>query len=294
MTSRIAAAAAVAVVCLAVAPARAEENWVPHLAGATEGMADGALQPDGAYFIDIFAYASERQYDNFGRKTQVSTRGWVEVPVALWVPGVTVLGARYAMAVIQPADVLQTSLNRAGPTVSRFGPYSTVLMPAELAWTLPADLFVKASATVYLPDGDFNRHVPIANSIGFWSFEPGLAVSWLHAGWAANLKASYSFNLRNPTTDYRSGDVASLDTSITRRFGAWKAGIGGYGTLQTTDDDQPGRSFIDGNRARKAAIGLIGGYNFGPASLDVFTNRPVFAENSMAGNEYWMRLTTGF
>ena len=292
--SRIAAAAALVVACLAFTPARAEENWVPHMAGATEGMAEGTLPADGTYFINIFEYASDRKYDNYGHKTQVSTRGWVEVPVALWVPGVTVLGARYGMAIAQPADVLQSSVNRSGPTVSRFGPYSTVLLPAELAWTLPDDFFVKATATVYLPDGDFNRHLAIANSIGFWSFEPGLGVSWIHAGWNASAKASYSFNLRNPTTDYRSGDVASMDYSVTRRFGAWKAGIGGYGTLQTTDDDQPGRTFLGGNRVRKAAIGLIGGYDFGPATVDVYTNRPLYARNSMAGNEFWMRLSTGF
>ncbi len=289
----VAAAMAVAA-CLAAAPAWAEENWTPHLAGVTEGMADGALPPDGVYLIDVFQYSSGRRYDNYGHKTEIGTRSWVDVPVVEWVPGVTVLGARYGMAIVEPVDVLQTALSRSGPTVSRFGRYSTVVIPAELAWTLPADVFVKASLSVYVDDGDFNPHVPIANSIGFWSFEPALGVSWLHAGWAANLKLSYAVNTKNQATNYWSGEVASADYSIIRQFGAWKAGIGGYGVVQTTDDSQPGTAFVGGDRERKAALGLIGGYDFGRFEVDAYTNRPVLVENAMGGNEFWMRLTAAF
>jgi hypothetical protein len=291
---RIVAAAGLVAAYLACAPVRAEENWAPHLSGVTEGMADGAMPPEGAYMINVFQYSSDRYFDNWGHKTQTGTVSWVDVPVALWVPGVTVLGGSYAMAIAQPVDVLQTSLSRSGPTVSRFGPYATVLIPGELAWALPADFHVKAGVSVYLPDGDFNSHVPIANSIGFWSFEPTLGVSWLHAGWAANIKASYSANLRNPATSYRSGDVLSADYSVTRRFGAWKAGIGGYGVVQTTNDSQPDTVFNAGNRERKAAVGVIGGYDFGRFSVDLYSNHPVYAANCMEGNDYWMRLTAPF
>lgn len=292
--NRIAPAAGLAAVVLWLAPALAEENWVPHLAGVTEGMADGAMPPDGTYLINAFAYSSGRRYDNYGHETEIGTRAWVDVPVALWVPGVSLLGGRYAMAIAQPADVLQTSLSRSAPTVSRFGRSATVVLPAQLAWTLPADFFVKAGVAVYLPDGDFNTHVPIANSIGFWSFEPELGLSWLQSAWAASLKLSYDFNLRNPATDYRSGDVISADCSVTRRFGAWKAGIGGYGLVQTTNDSRPDTVIPGGDRERKAALGPVGGYDFGPAEVDVYVNRPVFARNAMAGNEFWMRLTAGF
>lgn len=72
-----------------------------------------------------------------------------------------------------------------GLTESDFGLFSTILIPAQLSWALPANFHVMTSLTVFAPTGTTQKSVisypggdyaGVPNSIGYWAFEPTLGV----------------------------------------------------------------------------------------------------------------------
>jgi hypothetical protein len=283
---------------LAVSGARAEENWAPHLAGVFEGSEAGALPPQGVYFVNETLLTGTTLYGDSGSPSPTGIKAdiAVDVPILLWVPGVKFLGADYALGIAQPFDYVSTRQPGAHAGGTNLGTgtglFNTLLIPAELSWKLPNDFYVKTALGIYLPDGDFERadKMAIANGMGFGALEPSVGVSWLHDGWNASVSFAYNYNFKNTKTDYQSGDVIDADYTLTKTFGKWTVGAGGYTELQLAKDSLKGVTVAD-SKLQKDAVGPIIGYNFGPVILQAEYNFQVNTTNTVQGNEIWIDLT---
>ncbi|MCR6628675.1 MAG: transporter [Magnetospirillum sp.] len=285
----------------------AAENWTPHLPGVTEGLPAGALPPPGFYFLNTTMVAPFSLYDNNGDTNGVKADIFVDVPMLLWNPGVKVLGADYAVGVAQP--ITHVSASGGGLDESSWGLFQTILMPAKLAWQLPADFHVSAGLAVYVPDGTAQKTVisyqngtyrGVPNSTNYWALEPSLGISWLHDGWNVSASFNYDINFKNQDSGYTSGNALVGDYTITKAIGAWTVGVGGYSVNQLEDDKsevaaiQAGINAADGNRQTKYAAGPIVGYDFGKASVTAYYNHGFGAKNVLSGDTLWTRLVVPF
>ncbi len=312
----VAAAAAVL-----VAPAFATELWDPHLRGINEGLAAGALPPPGVYFINSSQFAPDyHQYGNLFNASQAAHGGgiatspsghsnsnlglfaYVDIPVLLWVPGCKFLGADYAMAIAQPFDYTTLRVKGLTPsgtavTGAQWGNFNTVLVPYELSWKLPCDLFVKTGLGIDLNDPTNSPatattlgpgiFAPSGN--GTYTFEPTLGISWLHAGWNLSADIHYAFQTKDTGTDYQSGQQLAIDYTVTYTCGKWTFGGGVGQETQTTCDNWKGNTLPD-SKANAWTAGPIVGYNFGPCSMEFIYNFPVYINNDVGGPWAVLRL----
>jgi hypothetical protein len=300
----------VAAAAFVVAPAYATELWDPHLRGLDEGLAAGALPPPGVYFINNSYFAPSYNFAGTLRGESLSPSGhenshvklfaYVDVPVLLWNPGCKFLGADYAMAIAEPFDYTNFRIANAThpPTYvggAQWGAYNTIIIPYALSWKLPCDFYIKQALAVALNDGtESPGQIPADQGIfaessnGYYSFIPELGLSWLHQGWNVSIDFYYAFNLKNPATDYQSGQQLAIDYTVTKTCGKWTFGIGAAEENQITTDSQYGNTIPD-SKANAWTLGPIIGYNFGPCSVQFIYNFPLYTNNDVGGEWFDVR-----
>lgn len=302
----------VATVALFVAPAFATELWDPHLRGVNEGLAAGALPPPGVYFINNAYFVPSYHWAGTFHGAPLAPSGtmnrdfklfaYVDVPILLWVPGCKFLGADYAMAIAQPFDY--TNLRLQGSTFgfpqgvasagALWGTYNTILIPYQLSWKLPCDFRIMTGLGIALDDGTSSPGTSLGpgsfaqSANGYYTFEPTLGLSWLHAGWNLSVDFHYAFNTKDNATDYQSGQQLAIDYTATYTCGKWTFGVGAAQETQTTKDTIEGIDISD-SRANVWTIGPIVGYNFGPCSVQFIYNFPVYTNNDVGGQWFDVR-----
>ncbi|MBX9349575.1 transporter [Chromobacterium vaccinii] len=298
----IAQAASVAIACLLPhSSANGQELWDPHLRGVNEGLAAGVLPPKGVYGVLNNYWTWVDKYDHNGDKTGLRVRALIELPEVLWSTGLKVFGADYAVAIAQPIDY--TTLSGDGlPPNGRWGTFNTILVPGQLSWTLPNNLHLKASLAVYLPTGSSSpRRLPngtyLGAANGFWTLQPGLALSWLHNGWNLSMDATYAYNFRNPDTQYKSGQQLAIDYTVAKTIGKWTIGLGGYQENQLSDDSGSGAAACaqtGGCRASNYGIGPLLGYQLGKVKLMAIYNHGFRTTSDVGGDSFNLRLSFPF
>jgi hypothetical protein len=278
--------------------ASAEELWNPHLRGADEGLASGALPPQGVYFINNSYFAAWNGYDGSGKQTGVKLDAYVDAPVVLWNPGFKVRGAQYAVAIAQPFDYTSVySGSTATLGNGHTGLYNTVIVPAILSWSLPNDLHLKTSLSTYANDPTNSPAHPYSqggagSGNSFWTIEPGVALSWLHSGWNVSADFKYAANLKDTSTDYQSGDEFAADYTVTKTVNKWTGGLGAYQVNQLRDDKVKGVS-TPGTIRLSYGAGPIVGYDFGSVTAQITYNWNIKTENDFGGNFINVRIIAG-
>lgn len=289
-----------------VTPAFAMELWDPHLRGVNEGLAAGLVPPKGFYFINNAYFAPNwHVYDNSADKTNTKLDVFVDVPIFLWSPGIKLLGADYAVAIAQPFDytnlrVFDSQGNNIGG--SQGGLYNTVLVPGILSWALPCNFHVAASFAIYLNDGtsspgnppSSNKGVAYAESAnGFYTFEPGIGITWLACGWNLSADLHISVPLKNHDTDYLSAPEFWADYTAAKTIGKWTLGVGAYQQNQFGNDSLNGNT-LHGTAVSTFGIGPLLGYNFGPVDVMATYNFGVYAKNDVQGDFFNLRMVIPF
>jgi len=291
-----------------VAPAFATELWDPHLRMSDEGLASGALPPPGLYFIDTFYCGPDYHFygnspvalGNPGKANpDFKIFADVYVPVLLWVPGCSFLGATYAMALGQPFDYTNLKAYKTpgglAETGSKWGTFGTIVVPYSLSWKLPCDFYVKQAFAVTIDDASSYPGQPqtggvyAPNGNGYWSFSPSVGISYLHAGWNISGEFFFAFNTKNNSTDYRSGNQFAADYTATYTCNKWTFGLGAAQENQLERDTNE----ITGKRNVRAEAYLFGpilGYNFGPCSLMGVYNFPISINDDVGGEVFELRL----
>ncbi|PKU22854.1 SphA family protein [Telmatospirillum siberiense] len=285
-------------------PAQAKELWTPYLRGVDEGLASGALPPAGVYGVLNNYWAGYDQYDSKGHKTGLKLDALIEVPVVLWVTGLKVLGADYAVALAQPFDY--TNVKMAGASSlsnnAHWGNFNTILVPGQLSWSLPNDLHVKTGLSVYLDDASSSpAHPPSGGGVGagngHWSLQPDLGISWLHDDWNLSLEVHYDVNFEDGKTHYTSGDDISVDYTLAKTIGKWTVGLGAHQQNQITSDSGAGAAGCatkNGCKVNNYGMGPLVGYQFTDISIMAEYNHNLYAENDVAGEIFNVRLVTKF
>ncbi len=289
--------------------ASAEELWDPHLFGINEGLAMGALPPQGVYAINNSYFATFKvPQANPAMNNALKLDSYVDVPILLWSTGLKVLGADYGVGLAQPFDY--TSIGPAGSQAAHWGTYNTLVIPAILAWTLPYDFHVSASLGIYADDASSSfavGHTPaygVGAGMANWTFEPGVSVSWLHDGWNITLETYYDASTQDGNSaktlgitglpgSYQSGDEFGTSFTIMKTIGKWSGGLGGY-TLNQLQRDQINGVSAAGTVDQKIGLGPIVGYNFGPVELQAMYNHDVVDHYAPGGDFFNVRLIVPF
>ena len=240
----------------------------PLIPGVTTGVPLGALPPPGLYFSNTFYNATGHVFDEHGHKTPIKVHNYATIPAFLWSSPYRVFGARYGAAIAQPIASHGIDTRGVGGRKTRdFGAFNTILTPAILSWQVSDSFFVSTSQSFYLDNGDYHTKGGATDqtsyATGYWTYEPSVAVSYLHDGWDVTGNLVYDFNARNHHTDYKSGQTAYFDLTAARSFGPFTAGLLGSYARQTTDDELNGDVVGDGNRVEHTMVGAMAGYQLG-------------------------------
>lgn len=286
-----------------VSPASATELWDPHLRGVDGGLAAGALPPPGFYFInDFYVTPAYRIWNSNGNMTPAKLFAIVDVPILVFVPECQFLGATYAAAIAQPFDY--TNLRIGGRNLAtgndewiggaQWGTFNTILVPALLSWKLPYDFYVKAAFQVGFNDassspGNSSSGGPFADAgNGTYMFTPNVGVSWLHAGWNISADFFFSWQTENDDTHYQSGEQFAADYTITYTTGKWTFGLVAAQENQVSKDELSGIK-LNGSKAEAYTMGPIIGYNFGPCSISMAYQFPLYTESDVGGEFFNIR-----
>lgn len=305
-------AVALFVVLLSTVRVHAEEVWDPRLRGVDEGAPSGALPPKGLYFLNTFYVSPDKRINESNGKpnpANLKLQDWVEVPLLLWVPGVTVLGADYGAAVAQPIVSTNLSMGNGTELGGHVGTFNTVAVPAILSWSLPADFHVRTAFAVYVNDASSSAevgHLPspstaVPSGMANWTFAPSVGVSWLHDGWNVSVLMEYDTSTADPHSSksavggkYQSGDQVALDYTIAKTVKEWTVGVGAYQLSQLERDKfqaSPTTAYGPqlGTMNSGFALGPIVGYDFGKIKLEAVWNHPLMIHNDSAGDNFFVR-----
>ncbi len=296
----------IAAITFCISQASAGELWNPVLRGTGEGLVSGALPPSGVYGSWSQYYGPWKKYDNEGHRTGLKLDPIVEIPALLWVPGVQILGADYAVAIAQPFDYTNARMYN-NPNLSdnaHWGTFNTILVPGQLSWSLPYDFHVKTGLTVYVDDassspGDPAHNNGVGSGNGYWSLQPDFAVSWLHDGWNLSLDGHWTYNFENDKTHYRSGNIIEVDYTIAKTFGKWTVGAGFYQENQLARDSgigalAAGCPASGGCKAELYGGGPLVGYQFEDINIMAIYNHAFYERNDMSGDVFNIRFSKAF
>jgi hypothetical protein len=202
---------AVIVLALLAQTAHAIEPGVSpqYPAGVTCGIPLGTILP-ATFYVDYYTnYYDAHEVDAAGQKTGINVDVFANVPQIHFAPDWTLWGGKFeAIAQIPFVDIRVSGLvHEANSGVDN--PY---LSPFILSWTLAPGMFFSIAEGIYLPEGDK------AVRDNFTTYEQSFAFSYLHNGWDVTAHALYDFNEADTTTNYKSGNVFTLDFTATRNI----------------------------------------------------------------------------
>ncbi|WP_081075358.1 transporter [Burkholderia anthina] len=150
---------------------------------------------------------------------------------------------------------------------------------------------------VSIPVGGFNPSRSVNQGANYFSIRPIFAFTYLpQNGLEVSAKLSYTFNTRNPATNYQSGQLFHIDYSVslpvTKKL---RIGVNGYYINQTTDDYQNDRRVgDDGFRGRVIALGPAAHYQFDKVGVDLKFLREFSVKNRSEGNSVWAKVVVPF
>jgi hypothetical protein len=229
---------------LAPIASRAEEAGSGHyLPGATASFIDALPGQEAFAYVNAFTYyngsAGGSRQLNLGANIVANVEGTVyaDTSILLYQTPWKLLGGQYAAAVaipymwmevkgtVQAGSVLPAGSRR--DTANGIGDIE--ILPLMLGWT-NGDVKFGGTFGIYAPTGEFEAGQLANIGKNFWTFEPGVSVSWLSSkiGTEVSLFAGFDVNTKNSETDYQSGDVFHLDATVAQHlplFGGF-AGVG--------------------------------------------------------------------
>jgi len=296
----------------------AEEGGVGHYApGSFASFIDVLPGEPAVAVFNYFTYydgsaGASRQFPIAGQvAVNLKATSYVETPGAFWVTPLTVLGAHYALGVAIPFVWTTVTAQVTGPrggTVQRSDSVSGLgdmeFWPVALSWSaLGNDLHVDFFGGIYAPSGAFQKNRLANQGLGYWTFEPGVLVSYLGQknGFEATTYIAADFNTENSTTDYRSGDVFHIDVTLAQHLPIGKGVIGiganGYYLQQVTGDSGSGAR-LGGFEEMTAGVGPVLSYaaQFGKVGFaaEVKWLPQLAAQNTTKGNFLWFKLGLQF
>ncbi|MDW7711053.1 MAG: transporter [Deferrisomatales bacterium] len=248
-----------------------------HYPNGVEDFVVGALPPPGVYLKNYFGLIQKDRLKGTLPGVSGSSTAPVDfeadvtvvVPRFIWVTPQTILGASYGVQIFLPmywADVRAPDLEI---DHRQSGLGDIIVNPLILGWHFGPNFHMVAALDIWVPTGDYDREDPATQilSKNHWTFEPVVAVTYLHSGFDFSAKLMYDFNTKND--DYILGGVGKgelepgqefhVDYAISyARKEGLRYGISGYSYWQTTKDEfkpDGGGPKIKGGRGEVHALG---------------------------------------
>ncbi len=219
---------------------------------------------------------------------------------AIWMTDKTVLGGRYAAAIVVPLVYLDATL----PTDNYDYMTNTLTMkngddtsvgdvtvtPGIIAWDLGNNFSVAGGLDISVPVGHYSKSDVISVGRNYWSFQPVLSLTYKNPeGFEAHAVSRLMFNTENNATDYTTGNEFNSDISVGYNLNeSFRFGIQGYIWKQLTDDKQDGvkQDF----KSEAYGAGPILTYKKGPAEFNLAWVHDWEAKNTTLGDEYFFKM----
>jgi hypothetical protein len=148
-----------------------------------------------------------------------------------------ILGGKFSVAAFVPylwVDVTGSITGPRGRTFTRTdtadGVGDMAFVPFWLNWT-SGDFKWGVQLDIYAPTGAYNIGKLANVGLNYWTFEPLASFSWVSKkiGLEFSTTAGFDFNTTNEATDYQSGDVFHIDTTLAEHLPLFGHGVIGIG-----------------------------------------------------------------
>jgi hypothetical protein len=293
---------------VAVVPAvaaRAEEGGMGHYTpGANASFIDMLPGRTGIAVTDAFVYrpVSASRVPVAGAVVDnLDGNVFADSLLALYRTPVEVLGGNLgfggALAVAW-VDVSGTGA-RSG---SDSGIADVLLYPLLLGWTR-GDLRYDVRLGIYVPTGKYEVGSLANLGKNYWTFEPGLAVSWLSGttGFEASGFVAVDVNTRNDATDYQSGSQFHLDATLAKHFalagGRLGAGASAFYYQQIGSDSGSGAT-LGAFKGSSIGVGPVVSYAMKLDWLDLAVELKwlpeIHSDNRVEGDLFWIKVRAVF
>jgi hypothetical protein len=159
---------------------------------------------------------------------------------------------------------------------------------------------ISFSLPIYVPTGAYNDERLANPGQNNYTFIPTAAFTHLDGkGGEFSLMGAVEFYTENDATDYRNGNIFTLDALWTHGFGnGWSAGLAGGYIQQITDDKGDTADALGGFRGRSVGAGPVIGWSgkFADADANISARWvPEFdTKNRPEGNGFAVNLTLAF
>jgi hypothetical protein len=267
----------VLVASLAPLTVRAEEGGSGHyLPGATASFIDALPGREAFAYVNAFTYyngsvGGSRQLELGGQLVaNIDATVYADTSIFLYQTPWKFLGGQYAAAAAIPYLWMDVKGDvQVGPVTGNSrdkadGIGDIEILPLMLGWT-NGDFKFGGQFGIYAPSGEYKQGALANLGKNYWTFEPGLNVSWLSSkiGTEVSLFAGYDFSTKNDKTDYQSGQVFHLDATVAQHLpllgGFAGVGANAFYYQQVTGDSGSGAQ-LGGFEGRTAGIGPVISY----------------------------------
>jgi hypothetical protein len=313
--------AAIGALALA-ATVRAEQNGAGHyISGQQSDFSTMVPMTPGLYVGNIYMNYNDATLDPakelpFGRinalGVTVNMQG--EVPAGIYTYPFDFLGGRLASGILVPYTWVDV---KASATVDNNGvPLSGAredktsglgdieLMPIMMGWT-NGDFQFNANFNVWAPSGGYSTTSLANTGLGYWTFEPMVAVSWISRkiGTEVTVYSAVDFNTKNTEADYQSGDIFHVDGTVAQHLplfgGLAGAGATAFYLKQITGDSGSGvPPVLGGFMAKSYGVGPTLSYvhPIGKSTLVVDASwlPQLHSDNTTKGDLFWVKVVLSF
>ena len=293
-------------------PARAEEGGSGHyLPGAMADFVD-VLPGAPGFGIANFPFF----YEGSGGKSRALELGgqvavnvkatfWGDTSLLLYETPWQPLGGSYATAIAIP---LITSLDikgnvQVGPlSVRRNDTASGIsdieFFPAMLVWN-SGDLKWGTNFGIFAPTGGFAQGNLANTGKNYWTFEPGVNISYLSTttGLEVTGFAAFDFNTQNNITNYQTGTQFHLDATVAQHLPLWGgiagAGVSAFYYQQITGDSGSG-AVLGSFEGNTVGLGPVLSYAYKLNNVNLVAEAKwlpeVTTDHRLQGNFAWIKL----
>jgi hypothetical protein len=295
--------------------ANAEEGGTGHYAiGGVATMADLAPTDPGwiiqPLYLNYEGDAANAKVIPTAGKVTLDLDAKVDALVlgAIYTFDEPVLGAYYSVATYLPyvemdvtAKVLtDLSFQRENDNVSGLG--DITLVPVMLAWKSDNWQY-SAMLPIYAPTGDYEVGRLANQGLNYWTVDPTIGASYNNpdTGFNFALNGGITFNTENNDTDYKSGSVIHVETSVQQLLplgpGFVGVGLNAFIYQQISSDNGEGAVLGD-FKGRSMGIGPVLTYilptKAGNGLLELRWLPETNTEKRLEGDYFWLKAAWQF
>jgi hypothetical protein len=253
--------------------AAAEGGGSHFIPGTFGDFAMAAIGPPGLYLRNDLLYLNA----DIGSVTlgkfaldEVNQELWVNIIKGIYLSKFGLLGSRFGAVIALPTVIdAHVSGRLVQPPIEKDGSrggLGDISLTGFLNWSR-GNFHTNVGLTTYTPSGSYDEDRVINLSRNYWTFDPAVTFTWLHAkrGHEVSVLAGTMFNTENDATDYQTGTEFHLGYVLGQHFSPrFGVGLEGYYYKQLTKDDGP---LLDQANALGLALGGFKseGVGLGPA-----------------------------